>query len=56
MARFFRCRSNPSGPLLKLDTDWEAREMIRHVDYDEVDADGFPVVPAEELESEARAQ
>jgi hypothetical protein len=52
MSRFFRCTSNPSGPLLKLDTDWEAKEMARHVDYHEVDADGLPVIPAEELEAE----
>ena len=42
---YFRCRTNPAAPLLALETEWEAKEMVTHPDYDAVDADGFPVFP-----------
>ena len=45
MARYFRCKENMNGPLLRLDTEWEANEMRTHQDYIEVDEDGLPVVP-----------
>lgn len=44
MKRYFRCCTNPNGPLLILDTDWEADEMKTNPDYDEVDESGLPVV------------
>jgi len=46
MAFYFRCRTNPGAPLLVLETEWEAKEMKKHPDYDQVDEDGLPVVPA----------
>ncbi len=36
---YFRCVSNPNGPLLKL-LGWEAAEMRSHPDYEEVDEMG----------------
>lgn len=38
MARkyYFRCKSNPDGPLLVLETSWEAREMAEHPDYERI--------------------
>jgi len=45
---YFRCRTNPTAPLLVLNTDWEAREMRTNPDYDRVDQDGLPVVDADE--------
>ena len=45
---YFRCRTNPTAPLLVLNTDWEAREMRTNPDYDRVDVDGLPVVDADE--------
>lgn len=36
---YFRCLSNPSGPVLKL-LGWEAKEMRDHPDYEEVDEFG----------------
>lgn len=50
---YFRCRTNPTAPLLKLDMEWEAREMRTHPDYDPVDADGLPVVIEDEPAAEA---
>ena len=50
MKYHFRCRSNPKGPLLTLDTKWEADEMRAHPDYDPVDADGLPIVVEDEGE------
>jgi hypothetical protein len=44
---YFRCNTNPSAPLLKLDTDWESLEMRTNPDYDPVDEDGLPIVLAE---------
>ena len=45
---YFRCRSNPKGPLVVLNSKWEADEMKNHPDYDQVDEDGIPVVPEHE--------
>ena len=50
---YFRCRTNPAAPLLILTTDWEAREMRTHPDYDPVDADGLPIVIEDEPVAEA---
>jgi hypothetical protein len=41
---FFRCKTNPSGPLLVLDTFWEAEEMKNHPDYERIDEAGELVV------------
>lgn len=41
---FFRCKSNPSAPLLKLETFWEADEMSNHPDYERVDEFGEVIV------------
>ena len=46
--RYYLCLGNPKGPLLKLSMEWEAKEMIKNLEYVEVDADGLPVVVAEE--------
>lgn len=43
----FRCTSNPSGPLLILDTFREAKEMKGHPDYERIDEFGEPVVDEE---------
>jgi hypothetical protein len=40
MIYFFRCLTNPNGPLFKTDMDFEAEDMRRHPDYEELDADG----------------
>ena len=45
--RYFLCRTNPTAPLLVLNTNWESDEMRSNPDYDEVDAEGLPVVLAE---------
>ena len=47
-AYYFRCRTNPTAPLLVLNTEWEAREMRTNPDYDRVDADGLPIVDEDE--------
>lgn len=36
---YFRCISNPNGPLLK-QLGWEAKELREHPDYEEVDEFG----------------
>lgn len=41
---YFLCNTNPTAPLLVLETDWEAREMRTNPDYDPVDQDGLPIV------------
>ena len=41
---YFRCSTNPSGPLLVLETKWESDEMRTNPDYDPVDEDGLPIV------------
>src|SRR5574337_1579287 len=49
MTHFFRCKSNPNGPLLELEA-WEAREMENHPDYEEVDHLGEVIVLEDELQ------
>ena len=44
MKHYYRCKSNPTAPLLVLETEWEVKEMRGHREYDEVDEDGLPVV------------
>ena len=51
--RYYLCLSNPKGPLLRLDTDWEANEMVKNLAYIEVDADGLRVAQVEEPAIEA---
>lgn len=46
---FFRCKSNPRAPILKL-TAWEAREMQNHPDYERVDEFGEVVVSFDDTE------
>ena len=41
---FFRCIQNPTAPLLKLETYWEAQEMLNHPDYERVDECGEVIV------------
>ena len=41
---YFRCRTNPTAPLLTLEAELEAKEMLTHPDYDAVDEDGLPIV------------
>ena len=50
--RYFRCKSNPSAPLLVLNADWESDEMRTNTEYDEVDEDGLPVVAKEQPQDE----
>ena len=45
---YFLCKSNPRGPLLVLDTYWEAQEMKSHPDYQRVDEKGEPIIDQEE--------
>lgn len=54
MKHYFRCRSNPSAPLLVLDSEWEAKEMRLNLEYDHVDEDGLPVVDEEEVVAEEK--
>ena len=51
-AYYFRCRTNPTAPLLVLQTEWEAKEMKTNPDYDRVDEDGLPVVVEEDAQPE----
>lgn len=46
---FFRCKSNPKGPLLEL-ADWEAFEMRTHPDYERINPVTEEVIPFEEHE------
>lgn len=46
---FFRCKSNPNGPLLPL-TAGEAREMENHPDYERVDEFGEVIETTDDLE------
>lgn len=48
---YYRCRTNPKGPLLELNQAWEAKEMKRHPDYDEVDEFGLPVIDEDDLDT-----
>jgi len=45
---YFRCKSNPNGPILTLDTFWEAQEMRNHPDYERIDEFGERVVDEQE--------
>jgi hypothetical protein len=47
---FFRCKSNPTAPLLKINTAWEAKDMRHHPDYEQVDEFGEVVVVEDEIE------
>jgi hypothetical protein len=46
----FRCKSNPTAPLLTLSTAWEAKDMRNHPDYEQVDECGEVVVVEDEIE------
>jgi hypothetical protein len=46
---YFRCKTNPNGPLLKL-TLSEAREMENHPDYEQVDEFGEIVETEDAME------
>jgi hypothetical protein len=41
---YFRCTTNPTAPLLVLDSAWEAEEMKSHPDYERVTVEG-DVIP-----------
>lgn len=47
--QYFRCRTNPTAPLLKLEA-WEARDMKNHPDYERVDETGEVVTSVDELD------
>lgn len=47
---YFRCKSNPTAPLLKINTAWEAKEMHSHPDYERVDEFGEVIEMEDELE------
>ena len=47
MAYYFRCKTNTKGPLLVLDTFFEAEEMKNHPDYERVDEFGEVMVSEE---------
>ena len=51
MKTFYRCKSNPTAPVLTLDTEWEAKEMRTNLEYDQVDEYGLPVVAESEPEA-----
>jgi len=44
---YYRCKSNPSGPLLVL-SGWEAADMKTHPDYERVNPVTEEVIPYEE--------
>lgn len=46
--QYFRCKSNPNGPLLKL-LAWEAKEMQNHPDYERVDEFGEAIESYDDL-------
>lgn len=48
---YYRCKSNPNGPLLVLESYWEAKEMKGHPDYERIDEMG-ELVPDEEANAE----
>ena len=50
---FFRCKSNPTAPLLVLNTYWEAKEMRNHPDYERIDEFGELVID-EEMNAEGQ--
>lgn len=41
---YFRCKANPSAPLLELHSYWEAQEMLDHPDYERVDECGEVII------------
>jgi hypothetical protein len=45
---YFRCKANPTAPLLVLDTYWEAAEMKDHPDYERIDESGEVIVDESE--------
>jgi hypothetical protein len=47
---YFRCKTNPNGPLLKLGTAWEAKDQRKHPDYEEIDEFGEIVEQVDEIE------
>lgn len=47
---YFRCKSNPKGPVLKLSSYWEAKEMENHPDYERINEFG-DVIATEESEA-----
>lgn len=50
---YFRCKTNPTGPLLVLHTYWEAAELKNHPDYERIDETGEVIV---DEESQAEGQ
>ena len=54
MKNYYRCRSNPSAPLLVLDSEWEAKDVRQNLEYDHVDEDGLPGVDAAEPVAEEK--
>lgn len=40
----YRCKANPSGPLLVLETYYEHVEMANHPDYERIDEFGEVIV------------
>ncbi len=49
-AYYFRCKSNPRGPLLILESFNEAQEMKTHPDYERVDELG-EVIKSEDADA-----
>jgi hypothetical protein len=45
---YFRCKTNPNGPILVLDTVYEMLEMRSHPDYERIDEFGEVIVSEEE--------
>ena len=41
---YFRCTTNPRAALMPVEFAWEAAELKRHPDYEQVNEDGTPVV------------
>lgn len=41
---YFRCTSNPTAPVLVLETYWEMDEMRNHPDYERIDEFGEPIL------------
>ena len=40
---YFRCTANPKAAIMPVEFAWEAAELKRHPDYEEVDAEGVTV-------------
>jgi hypothetical protein len=45
---YFRCTTNPDGPILVLDTVYEMLEMRSHPDYERIDEFGEVIVSEED--------